>query len=165
MVNLRLIIAILLAFELMLAGASCDHKAIQDAYVNVIQLDFSEVPAEGAIVCGLNTDNGSQVHSKTNSGTVQCFALTGAQRNNENKRRIYQAAARFLQYPICARQSAQTSPVTGPESFPAVLLGYWNCGGEGADEASCEDSTAPHCFTGSRGEGSAVSAARHPTVL
>ncbi|MGH0128021.1 UNVERIFIED_CONTAM: hypothetical protein FKN15_077315 [Acipenser sinensis] len=41
-----------------------------------------------------------QVHSNTN---------TGAQKNNENKRRIYEAAAPVLQNPACARQSAQIS--------------------------------------------------------
>ncbi|MGH0164628.1 UNVERIFIED_CONTAM: hypothetical protein FKN15_047492 [Acipenser sinensis] len=40
-------------------------------------------PAEGAVVCGLNTDNSSQLHSNTNTSTDQCFALTGAQKNNE----------------------------------------------------------------------------------
>ncbi|MGH0147153.1 UNVERIFIED_CONTAM: hypothetical protein FKN15_034772 [Acipenser sinensis] len=41
-----------------------------------------ERPAEGAVVRGLSTDNGTQDHRNTNTDM-----LTGAQNNNENKRR------------------------------------------------------------------------------
>ncbi|MGH0133117.1 UNVERIFIED_CONTAM: hypothetical protein FKN15_037194 [Acipenser sinensis] len=110
---------------------------------------------EGTVVCGLNTDNGSQVHSNTYTVRQQTFheltrfvlegqaegtteryvigpaipqglPLSHSERGKANTpsspplrvtamtdRRIYEAAAPFLQYHACTRQSTQFSPVTG----------------------------------------------------